>query len=78
MHRHIYPCQIYVVKHKGGIGVHYQTNQVAAEPYVFQLLQGLIGGRVVVESLGDSYRGILIDAKPDHIAVLRWRFCFLY
>ncbi|WP_256855859.1 DUF2642 domain-containing protein [Terribacillus halophilus] len=49
--------------------MHYQTNQVAAEPYVFQLLQGLIGGRVVVESLGDSYRGILIDAKPDHIAV---------
>ncbi|WP_254391735.1 DUF2642 domain-containing protein [Terribacillus sp. DMT04] len=49
--------------------MHFQTNQVTAEPYVFQLLQSLTGGRVVVESPGDSYRGILIDAKPDHIAI---------
>lgn len=39
------------------------------EPYVVQAVQSLIGKNAVIETVGDSFRGRIMDAKPDHIVV---------
>ncbi|KAA0546627.1 DUF2642 domain-containing protein [Bacillus sp. BGMRC 2118] len=39
------------------------------EPFVVQAAQSLIGKNAVIETVGDSFRGRVMDAKPDHIVI---------
>lgn len=39
------------------------------EPYVFQTLQSVIGKNLVIETVKDTLRGMLMDVKPDHIVM---------
>lgn len=42
---------------------------VQVEPYLYQRLKQMEGMRVVVDTTRGSVNGVLVDAKPDHIAV---------
>ncbi len=39
------------------------------EPFVYQRLKQIEGTRVVVDTVRGSVNGVLVDVKPDHIAV---------
>ncbi|MDQ0337449.1 hypothetical protein J2S00_000219 [Caldalkalibacillus uzonensis] len=41
----------------------------SADPYVYQVLQSLVGHRVVVQTTQGSVRGIVTDVKPDHVTL---------
>lgn len=44
-------------------------NVVVVEPYVYAALHNLIGKRVVLDTTRGSVSGIVMDAKPDHVAI---------
>jgi hypothetical protein len=39
------------------------------DPYVYQTLLSIVRRTVVVQTSEGSIRGVLVDVKPDHIAV---------
>lgn len=42
---------------------------VRVEPWVYQRLKQLEGRRIVIDTVRGSVSGVLVDVKPDHIAV---------
>lgn len=40
-----------------------------ADPYVYQTIHKLIGSRLIIQTVRRIFRGRLIDATPDHIAI---------